>query len=90
MKELFENAPSEKLFNKSVLKEVKEKVFNIESIELVKALIGSRCDVVAKDSKGHRSFRVTLEKNANFPYFFKILDIKEQRLVSSYQWKEIR
>jgi hypothetical protein len=90
MKQLFENAPSENLFHKSVLKGVNQRTFDIESIELVKTLSGSRCDVVAKDSKGHRSFRVMLEKNANYPHYYKIFNIKEQRLVSNYQWKEVR
>ena len=88
MKELFENNPTEKLFNKSVLKDVKEHTFEIEEIGLIKQLSGFRCDVVAKDSKGHRSFRVALEKNASFPHFYKIADVKEQRLAARYQWED--
>jgi len=88
MRELFDNHPTEKLFNKSVLKDVKEHIFEIEEIGLIKELSGFRCDVVAKDSKGHRSFRVALEKNASFPHFYKIADVKEQRLVTPYQWED--
>ena len=88
MKELFENKPTEALFNKSVLNDVKELTFEIEEIGLIKQLSGFRCDVVARDTKGHRSFKVILEKNASFPHFYKIADIKEQRMASPYQWKD--
>mgnify|MGYP006945858449 CR=1 FL=1 len=88
MKELFENNPTDKLFNKSVLKDVKEHLFEIEGIGLIKELSGFGCDVVAKDAKGHRSFKVRLEKNSSFPHFYKISDVREQGIVSQYQWKD--
>ncbi|MBG60553.1 MAG: hypothetical protein CMJ16_08860 [Peredibacter sp.] len=87
MKSLFENNPKKALFNKSVLEDVKEHTFNIEEISLIKVLGGHRCDVVAKDAKGHRSFRVILEKNSTFSHFYKISDVREQKLVSKYQWR---
>lgn len=87
MKSLFENNPKETLFNTSVLKDVKDHTFKVEDIGLIKVLGGHRCDVIAKDAKGHRSFLVTLEKNSSFPHFYKIADVKEQKLVSKYQWR---
>lgn len=87
MKSLFENNPKEALFNRSVLNDVKDHTFKVEDIGLIKVLGGHRCDVIAKDAQGHRSFRVTLEKNSSFPHFYRIADVKEQKLVSKYQWR---
>lgn len=87
MKSLFENNPTENLFNMSVIKDVKGHTFEVEEVSLVKVLAGHRCDVVAKDAKGYRSFLVVLEKNSSFPHFYKIADVREQKLVSKYQWR---
>lgn len=87
MKSLFENNPNEALINGTVLKDVKGKKFEIEDISIVKVVDGNQCDVVAKDAKGFRSYLVVLEKNSSFPHFYKIADVKEQKLISSYQWE---
>lgn len=88
MKELFENNPTEMFFNDLVIKDVKGLTFKIQNIGLVKELSGDRCDVVAKDFKGYRSFLISLEKNGKFPHVYKIVDVKEQKLSSHYQWRE--
>lgn len=88
MKGLFSNLPSDNLFNKVVLKDVEGKTFEVENLSLVKMLGDYHCDVVAKDHKGHRSYRVRLEKNPKFTHLYRIIDVKGQRLTSPYQWKE--
>lgn len=71
MKSLFSNSPKESFFNKSVLNDVKEHTFEIENISLIKTLGDYHCDIVAVDHKGHRSYRVKLEKNSRFPHLYK-------------------
>lgn len=88
MTELFSNNPSSSFFNKTVLKDVKEEVFEVEQLSLIKMLGDYNCDVIAKDHKGHRSYRVRLEKNPKFSHLYRIVDVKGQRLTSSYQWEE--
>lgn len=88
MKGLFGNLPNHELFNKTVLKDVKDKTFEVESLSLIKMFGDYNCDVVAKDHKGHRSYRVRLEKNPKFTHLYRIIDVKGQRLASPYQWKE--
>jgi hypothetical protein len=87
MESLFENNGSKDYFNKSVLKETKDHLFYIDSISLVKVIDSHHCDVVAKDTKGHRSYRVTLEKSSKFTHFYRILDVQGQKLTSKYQWR---
>jgi hypothetical protein len=87
MNKLFNNAPDEDYFSKSVLKDVKDVDFQIDSVGLIKILNNYECDVVVKDSKGHRSCRVKLEKNFKFPHLYRISDVRGQKLVSDYQWK---
>ena len=88
MTELFNNSPSKRLFNKVVLKDVENEVFEVEQLSLIKMLGDYDCDVIAKDHKGHRSYRVKLEKNPKFAHLYRIIDVKGQRLTSSYQWEE--
>ena len=88
MKEFFDNNPTENFFHKDVLKDVESKNFKMEGITLVKVVNSHTCDVIAKDSKGHRSYRVGLEKNPNFRHYYKIFDVKGQQIVSTYQWRE--
>lgn len=90
MKSIFENNSNEELVGKKVLKDLKNKKFEIEGISLVKVKDGHHCDVVAKDSKGHRSYLVTLEKNSKFPHYYRIFDVRGQKIVSKYQWRTIR
>ncbi len=88
MKSLFDNYPKKDFFNKSVLNDVKEVKFEVEKIGLIKMIGEYDCDVVVKDHKGHRSYRVKLEKNSSFPLHYKIVDVKGQKIVSSYQWRD--
>ena len=85
MQALFNNDATEEHFNKDVLKEVADKKFEIESITLVKVIDSLNCDVVAKDNKGFRSYRVGLEKSKKFAHFHRIVDVKGQKIESSYQ-----
>ncbi len=87
MDKLFKNAQDETLFHKNVLKDTKEHQFKIDEINLVKVIDGHHCDVIAKDAKGFRSYRVTLEKNSKFPHLYRIFDVQGQKLVSNYQWR---
>ena len=75
------------MLHKQVISDAKEHNFKIESITLVKMLDSYNCDVVAKDSKGHRSYRVKLDQSSHYPHSYKIREIKGQRLVSNYQWR---
>ena len=88
MNTLFNNNPDEHLFNKNVLKEVKEHSFSVDEIILVKVKGTYHCDVVTKDSKGFRSYLVTLEKNSSFRHLYRILDVKGQKIISKYQRSE--
>jgi len=88
MKSFFDNDPSEDFFHKDVLKDVQSTKFEMEGISLIKVVDNYTCDVVAKDTKGHRSYRVGLEKNPKFPHLYKIFDVKGQQIVSPYQWRE--
>ena len=87
MKGLFLNNPSEELFHASVIKGVQGKNFKIEKITLVKLIDGYTCDVIVRDAKGHRSYRVKLEKNSKFPHLYRIADVRGQKIVSVYQWR---
>lgn len=87
MKSLFDNNPNKGLFHKNVLNDSKDLSFEIEAITLIKMVDGHNCDVIAKDAKGFRSYRVSLEKNANFPHYYRIDDVKGQKIVSDYQWR---
>ena len=43
---------------------------------LVKMINHYTCDVVIKDLKGFRSYRVSLERNSRFENFYRITDVK--------------
>jgi hypothetical protein len=90
MEAIFEHNTSTELHHKKVIKDLKDKQFQIEEISLVKVRDGHHCDVVARDAKGFRSYSVTLEKNAKFPHLYKIFDVQGQKIVSKYQWREVR
>lgn len=83
--EFFSNSPSKNFFKKSFFKEKTD--FKIDRIILVKFLNSYSCDLVIKDSKGHRSYLVKLEKNLKYPHHYKISKIIGQKLVSTYQIK---
>ena len=87
LKSLFDNNPNEKLLNHKILNDVKARKFEIDKITLIKVINNYRCDVVVRDTEGYRSYKVELERNSKFPYFYKIFDIKGQKIISSYQWK---
>lgn len=87
MKGLFENNPEAALFNEKIFEDVGDTKFKIDDITLVKMIDNYNCDVIGKDPKGLRSYRVSLEKNSKFPYLYRILDIKGQKLISEYQWR---
>jgi hypothetical protein len=87
MSDLFNHSTNEKLHHKKLISDVEKTVFNIENITLIKVLDSTHCDVVARDHKGHRSYKVTLEKNAKFTYFYRVFDVKGQKLISPYQYE---
>ncbi len=88
MHSIFENQESKSLVSDNVLNDVKDHQFQIEKITLVKLIDDYQCDVVAKDRKGHRSYKVQLDKSSKNPHLYKIVDIKGQAIVSNYQWKD--
>ena len=90
MSAIFEHNPSIELLHRKVIKDLKDKHFEVEEISLVKVKDGLHCDVVVKDAKGHRSYAVTLEKNAKFPHLYRIFDVQGQKIVSNYQWRNVR
>ena len=87
MDAVFNNSPNEEIVSKKVIDDLlKNKItFDVERIHLIKFIDGFHCDVVTKDPKGHRSFRVALEKNSKFKHLYKILDVKERQIESRYQ-----
>jgi hypothetical protein len=87
MNELFSNNTDKKLHHKNLIADVKGKSFNVEHIMLVKMLDSTHCDVVVRDPKGFRSYLVTLEKNSKFTYFYRLFDVKGQKIISGYQHK---
>ena len=89
IKSIFENTPDKTLLHPSIIKDIGERSFKIDKLKLVKANNPYSCDVVVEDLKGHRSYKLALEKNSKLPHFFRIIDIKEQKIVSPYQWKEL-
>ena len=88
MESLFNNLPKTEMFSESVINDVKEVNFEVEKISLIKMYGDYHCDVIAKDNKGHRSYRVNLEKNPKFTHLYQITNVKGQKLTSTYQWKE--
>ena len=81
------NNPDGILVNPLVLEEIQSKkiTFEVDSIHLIKFIDSFHCDVVVKDPHGVRSFLVSLEKNSKFKHLYRILDVKENPLVSEYQ-----
>lgn len=90
MKAIFEHNTNLDLHHKKVIADLKDHRFEIEKITLVKVKDDFHCDVVAKDKKGFRSYAVVLEKNAKFQHLYRIFDVRGVKLVSSYQWKDIK
>ena len=90
MESLFNNDADNALLDEKVIADVKQVNFQMDKITLVKAIDNYHCDVVVKDSKGFRSYKVKLEKSGRFTHGYRIFDIKGQRLVSKYQYKEGR
>ena len=88
MRSLFIHDPDKNLLHKSVLKKVKGRHFKSHNITLVKAIGHHHCDVVAKDTKGYRSYRINLEKNPRFIHLYRIFHIQEQQLTNPYQWED--
>ena len=87
MKSIFNNNPNEEEVNNKVITDLSNSktVFDVERIHLVKFIDGFHCDVVAKDPKGFRNFRVALEKSSKFKHDFKIVDVAERQIESRYQ-----
>ena len=83
-----ENAPHRELFNKSTLNDVEGKIFKMNDILLVKTIGNNACDLVIEDDRGRRSYRLELEKNSKFEHFYRIANIKGQKLISPYQWED--
>ncbi|MBI2522485.1 MAG: hypothetical protein HYV97_18840 [Bdellovibrio sp.] len=88
MKSIIGNAPDPDLVSSQVINDLTQQKFNVEDITLVKLVDLYLCDVVVRDTRGFRSYAVTLEKNLNFPHLYRILDVKGQKLVSEYQWEK--
>ncbi|PIP93485.1 MAG: hypothetical protein COW00_14635 [Bdellovibrio sp. CG12_big_fil_rev_8_21_14_0_65_39_13] len=89
MKSVFENNSTKKLVHQKVLDDLKTTHFEVEEITLLKMVNGLHCDVIAKDSEGYRSYAVTLEKNSKFDHLYRIFDVRGQKMVSAYQWKNV-
>lgn len=87
MDQVFSHNTNENLHHPKVITDLEKHHFNIEKITLVKVINDLSCDVVAKDKKGFRSYRISLEKNSNYPHLYRIYDIKGQKLVNKYQWE---
>lgn len=85
MKSIMGNAPNPDLVSSQVTNDLINKNFKIEELTLVKVIDPYLCDVVVRDTKGFRSYAVTLEKNLNFPHLYRILDVKGQKITSEYQ-----
>ena len=85
MKSIMGNAPDQSLVTSQVISDLTSQNFKIEEITLVKVIDPYLCDVVVRDTKGFRSYAVTLEKNLNFPHLYRILDVKGQKITSDYQ-----
>ena len=88
MKSIFSHNAKEDLVHKKVSKDLKSLHFDVENISLIKIRNGLSCDVVVKDKKGFRSYRVSLEKNSKYPHLYRIYNVQGQKLVSSYQWRD--
>ncbi len=86
---MFNNNPDNELLDNSIIKDMKEHHFKIEQISLVKQLDGFSCDVVAKDSKGFRSYLVELDKSQSFKHLYKVKNIRGQKIKSAYQWRKL-
>ena len=84
---IINNNPNLDLINESVVKDLTKVNFKAEGITLVKLINNFECDVIVKDSKGHRSYLVNLEKNSKFKHLYRILNVKGQKIISRYQWK---
>ncbi len=87
MEQIFSHNPNPDLIHTKIIEDLKGHKFKIEDITLVKKINGLSCDVVAKDVRGYRSYRVALEKNTRFPHLYRVLDVSEQKLISKYQWE---
>ena len=87
MRSIVNNAPDPELISEKVILDIeKEDIkFSVERIHIVKYLDGLHCDVITKDPQGYRSYLVTLQKNSKFNHFFKITDVKGQKIISRYQ-----
>jgi hypothetical protein len=85
MKSIFQNNPNGELMNEKVMKDLENKTFKVDSIHLVKVIDSYNCDVFSKDPKGVRRYHVSLEKNAKFAHFYRIMDVREKKVSSRYQ-----
>jgi hypothetical protein len=85
MKGIFDNNPDIELIDNKVIKDLKDIKFSVDSIHLIKVNDSFNCDVLSRDAKGVRRYRVALEKNARFSHLYKILDVKEAKVTSRYQ-----
>lgn len=90
MDAIFNHNTSSSLHHKQVIKDLKGHQFYVDKITLIKLKDSNHCDVIAKDDKGFRSYKVTLEKNAKYDHLYKIFDVKGQKLTSSYQYEGVR
>ncbi len=85
MTSIFNNVPNKDLVNEKIMNDLKDTVFKIDNIHLLKVIDGYNCDVFTKDSKGVRRYNVSLDKSIHYSHTYKIVDIKEAKVDSRYQ-----
>ena len=87
MDAIFSNGDKPDLVDQKVTDDIRDNKINfkVDRIHLVKYIDGFSCDVVSFDPKGYRSFRVLLEKNQKYDHLYKISNVAERKIKSSYQ-----
>ena len=86
MRHILLHQEDEDLVSEEVIKAAKSMQFQIEAITLVKMIGALNCDVVVKDAKGYRGYRVSLGRSSKHKFEYQIIDVKGQKLISDYQW----
>lgn len=89
VRSLFNNEKNSDLLSNSILEDTKEIDFKMDEITLIKLKNNYECDVVVKDSKGYRSYLVSLSKNSHFKHLYKVESISGQKITSEYQWRNL-
>ena len=85
MNSIFNNGVNQELVGDKVIKDLKDKVFKIDRIHLVKVKDSYSCDVFTRDSKGVRRYSVSLGKSLKYAHDYKIISVKEEKVNLRYQ-----